>query len=140
LEFLGAQGSVISFNAAITANLNGGICGAIIALNTVFVFIAAYFMFNEAINKVKFLSMCLLIASVILVSFFRPEAALTANDMYDMMAEAGVPTGETIIKIDNNYDKLEETLKYHQMVIIIGGLVASACFGSQLLVFKHIMK
>lgn len=53
--------------------MNGGLCGAIIALNTVFVLIAAYCMFNERINKTKLLAMIFLIVAVILVGLFRPD-------------------------------------------------------------------
>jgi hypothetical protein len=34
----------------------------------------------------------------------------------------------------------QDELLFHQLVMIIGGLVASVSFGSQLLVFKHVMK
>lgn len=73
LEFVGAQASVISFNGALSAGLNGGICGAIIALNTVFILVAAYFLFKESLNKVKLISICCLVTSVILVSLFTPS-------------------------------------------------------------------
>lgn len=34
----------------------------------------------------------------------------------------------------------EEDLQYYQILLIVGGLVASASFGSQLLMFKHVSK
>ena len=34
----------------------------------------------------------------------------------------------------------QDELLFHQLVMIVGGLVASVSFGSQLLVFKHVMK
>lgn len=73
LEFAGAQAAVISFNGTLAAGMNGGICGALIALNTVYVLVVAYCMFGEKLNKVKFLAICLLIASVILVALFTPD-------------------------------------------------------------------
>ena len=73
LEFVGALASVISFNGALSAGMNGGICGALIAMNTVFILIAAYFLFKESLNKVKLVSIGCLITSVILVSLFTPS-------------------------------------------------------------------
>ena len=56
--------------------MNGGICGAIISLNTVYILIAAYLMFNESITKVKMASILLLIGAVVLVSLFKPDSVM----------------------------------------------------------------
>ena len=53
--------------------MNGGIVGALIALNTVFVMIVAFFMFKESLSKIKFLCIFLLVGSVILVILFPPD-------------------------------------------------------------------
>jgi drug/metabolite transporter (DMT)-like permease len=53
--------------------MNGGIVGALIALNTVFVMIMAYLMFKESFGKIKLLSVFFLVSSVILVTLFPPE-------------------------------------------------------------------
>jgi hypothetical protein len=47
--------------------LNGGIVGAIIALSSVYVLVAAYCMFNERFNKTKLFAIAFLIASVIII-------------------------------------------------------------------------
>lgn len=64
---------MISFNGALSAGMNGGIVGAIIALNTVYVLIAAYCLFGEKLNRVKFISILFLVTSVVLISLFPPE-------------------------------------------------------------------
>jgi drug/metabolite transporter (DMT)-like permease len=73
LEYLGAQAQSISYSGALAAGMNGGIVGALIALNTVFVLIAAYFMFNETLGRIKFLAMIILVGACCLVSLFRPD-------------------------------------------------------------------
>ena len=93
LEFVGAQASTISFNGALSAGMNGGIVGAIIALNTVLVLIVAYFMFNESLSKIKFLSIACLVTSVILVSLFRP---VTSDIIESLPSVAGTGIDNTI--------------------------------------------
>ena len=53
--------------------MNGGIVGALIAINTVFVMISAYLMFGEGLTKIKFLCMLMLMSSVVLVVLFPPD-------------------------------------------------------------------
>ena len=53
--------------------MNGGIVGAIIALNSAFVMVCAYIMFGESLTKIKFLCMLFLMSSVVLVTLFPPE-------------------------------------------------------------------
>lgn len=132
LEFIGAQASVISFNGALSAGFNGGICGAIIALNTVFILIAAYFLFNESLNKVKLISICCLVTSVILVSLFTPSYS---DVIQAMPSVAGTGVDNTISQALTEKDR-----QFYESLMVAGGLVASLCFGSQLLVFKTIMK
>jgi drug/metabolite transporter (DMT)-like permease len=81
LQYLGAQASTIAFNGALAAGMNGGIVGALVAMNTVFVMIMAYFMFKESFGKIKFLSVLLLVISVVLVTLFPPENITSNNDM-----------------------------------------------------------
>lgn len=81
LEYLGAQASTIAFNCALAAGMNGGIVGALVALNTVFVIIMAYYMFKESFGKIKLLSVLLLISSVVLVTLFPPENITSKDDM-----------------------------------------------------------
>lgn len=59
--------------------MNGGLSGALISCNTVYVVIAAYFLFGERLNKVKLLAMLCLVTSVVLVSLFRPEIDTMEN-------------------------------------------------------------
>lgn len=92
LEYLGAQSSTIAFNATLSAGMNGGIVGALIALNTVFVMIAAYFMFGESFSSIKFISILALLCSVILVTLFPPESITSQNDMLVQSAVGGVNT------------------------------------------------
>jgi drug/metabolite transporter (DMT)-like permease len=94
LEFVGAQAAVISFNGTLAAGMNGGICGAIIALNTVYVLIVAYCMFGEKLNKVKFVAILFLVASVILVSLFTPDL----QDVLDAVPDVGSTTENQIIQ------------------------------------------
>ena len=132
LEFVGAQASVISFNGALAAGYNGGIVGAIIALNSVYVLSAAYCMFGESITLMKLIAIASLITSVVLVSMFPPDEIM---ELY--LEFAGTGTSDTLIK---TIQEIESKHFYNQMLMIIGGLVASFCFGSQLLVFKHVTK
>lgn len=73
LELLGAQGTTIAFNKAFEAGMNGGILGSIVAMNIVFVILAAQLLFNERLTGSKLFSICLLITSLFLVSLFPPE-------------------------------------------------------------------
>lgn len=62
--------------------MNGGIVGAIIALNSAFVMISAYIMFGESLTKIKFLCMLLLMSSVVLVTLFPPEQLFNSDDLF----------------------------------------------------------
>lgn len=84
--------------------MNGGICGAIIALNTVYVLVMAYFMFGEAINKIKFIAIIFLICSVILVSLFPATEAGTILDSAPEVAAIG--TDASIVKFLTQDDLL----------------------------------
>ena len=79
---------MISFNGTLAAGMNGGICGAIISLNTVYVLIVAYCMFGEKLNKVKFVAILFLVASVVLVSLFTPDL----QDVLDAVPDVGSTT------------------------------------------------
>ncbi len=72
LELLGAEGLTIGFKYAFKSGLNGGIVGAIISFNTVFIIIATYFLFKETLNKVKFAAIAILVAAVVSVTLFPP--------------------------------------------------------------------
>jgi drug/metabolite transporter (DMT)-like permease len=122
LEFVGGQAMAVSYNGALSAGMNGGMCGAIIAMNTVFVLICAFFLFNERLNKTKFLAMAMLITAVIMVSLFMPDDLII-----NMPEVSGRGTDDIITK---NLPKLENELFFNQLLLIIGGLVASLSFGS----------
>ncbi len=111
--------------------MNGGIVGALIALNTVFVMIMAYLMFKESFGKIKLLSVFFLVSSVILVTLFPPE-----NIKEDILI-MGSSTGAGQFKISTG-GLTEDEFFADEIIMIAGGLIASICFGSQLLVFKHI--
>jgi drug/metabolite transporter (DMT)-like permease len=111
--------------------MNGGIVGALVALNTVFVMIMAYFMFKESFGKIKLLSVLLLVSSVVLVTLFPPDNITSKDDMFITGA-----SGAGHIKIINRLT--EDEFFFNQVLMIGGGLVASVSFGSQLLVFKRI--
>ena len=72
LELLGAEGLTIAFKYAFKSGLNGGIVGAIISFNTVFIIIATYLLFRETLNKVKFAAIVILVTAVVSVSLFPP--------------------------------------------------------------------
>lgn len=72
LELLGAEGLTISFKHAFQSGLNGGIVGAIISMNTVFIIFSTYLLFGETLNKVKYFAISLLITAVVSVSLFPP--------------------------------------------------------------------
>ncbi len=127
LEYLGAQSATIAFNSTLSAGMNGGIVGAIIALNTVFVMIAAYFMFNESFSPIKLLSILALITSVVLVTLFPPENITSSNDML-VQSVGGVNNNIT----DSSFIPrlTDDELFFHRIVMIVGGLIASCSFGS----------
>ena len=72
LELLGAEGLTIAFKHAFKSGLNGGIVGALISSNTVFIIIVTYFLFKEKLNKVKFVAITILVTAVVSVSLFPP--------------------------------------------------------------------
>jgi len=69
--------------------MNGGIVGALIAINTVFVMISAYLMFGERLTKIKFLCMLLLMSSVVLVVLFPPDQIFNQDDLFVQTAGVG---------------------------------------------------
>ena len=73
LELLGAEGLTISFKFAFAAGLNGGIVGALISMNTVFIIFTTYFLFGERLNKIKYVAIALLVSAVVSVSLFPPN-------------------------------------------------------------------
>ena len=62
----------MAFKYAFKSGLNGGIVGAIISFNTVFIIIATYFLFRETLNKVKIAAIAILVTAVVSVSLFPP--------------------------------------------------------------------
>ena len=111
--------------------MNGGLCAAIVACNTVFVLILAYFMFGEKITKINFIAILFLIASAVLVGLFTPDIQDVLN--YSPVVSTGGAEQAIISFIT------EDELTICKIKLIVGGLVASVSFGSQLLVFKSIM-
>ena len=81
LEYLGAQASTIAFNSTLAIGMNGGIVGAILGLNTVFVSIFAFFFFKESFSKIKFICVVFLLTSVVLITLFPPENITSIHDM-----------------------------------------------------------
>ena len=72
LELLGAEGLTMAFKYAFKSGLNGGIVGAIISANTIFIIITTYFLFGETLNKVKYLAIAIFVTAVVSVSLFPP--------------------------------------------------------------------
>ena len=112
--------------------MNGGIVASLISLNTGFVIIMAYFMFKESFGKIQYISVVLLVTSVVLVTLFPPENITSRNDMII----PGASGADGHITIANNLT--EDELFFNKVLLIGGGLVASVSLGSQLLVFKVI--
>jgi drug/metabolite transporter (DMT)-like permease len=84
--------------------MNGGIVGALIAINTVFVMISAYLMFGERLTKIKFLCMLLLMSSVVLVVLFPPDQIFNQDDLF--VQTAGVGGVDTTITDTGFWPKL----------------------------------
>ena len=95
--------------------------------------IVAYFMFKETLNKTKVIAIVLLVTSVVLVTLFQPET--TSDNMEN---------NPVVVQQDTSITKYiplsSDDMIYNQVLMIAGGLVASVCFGSQLLVFKYVMR
>jgi drug/metabolite transporter (DMT)-like permease len=113
--------------------MNGGIVASIISLNTGFVIVMAYFMFNESFGKVQYIAVILLVTSVVLVTLFPPENITSRDDVII----PGASGADGNIKIRNN-DMSEDEMFFNKVLLIGGGLVASVSLGSQLLIFKLI--
>jgi hypothetical protein len=113
--------------------MNGGIVASIISLNTGFVIVMAYFMFNESFCKVQYIAVILLVTSVVLVTLFPPENITSRDDVII----PGASGADGNIKIRNN-DMSEDEMFFNKVLLIGGGLVASVSLGSQLLIFKLI--
>jgi len=95
--------------------------------------IVAYFMFKETLNKTKVIAIVLLVTSVVLVTLFQPDT--TSDNMEN---------DPVVVQQDTSITKYiplsSDDMIYNQVLMIAGGLVASVCFGSQLLVFKYVMR
>jgi drug/metabolite transporter (DMT)-like permease len=93
--------------------------------------IVAYFMFKETLNKTKVIAIVLLVTSVVLVTLFQPDTTSDNNDPVVVQQDTSITKYIPISSDD---------MIYNQVLMIAGGLVASVCFGSQLLVFKYVMR
>ncbi len=113
--------------------MNGGIVASLISLNTGFVSIMAYFMFKESFGKIQYISVILLVTSVVLVTLFPPENITSRDDMII----PGASGADGHIKISNN-NLTDDEQFFNKILLIGGGLVASVSLGSQLLIFKLI--
>lgn len=95
--------------------------------------IVAYFMFKETLNKTKVIAIVLLVTSVVLVTLFQPDT--TSDNMEN---------NPVVVQQDTSITKYiplsPDDMIYNQILMIAGGLVASVSFGSQLLVFKYVMR
>ena len=93
--------------------------------------IVAYFMFKETLSKTKVIAIVLLVTSVVLVTLFQPDTTSDNNDPVVVQQDTSITKYIPISSDD---------MIYNQVLMIAGGLVASVCFGSQLLVFKYVMR
>jgi len=114
--------------------MNGGIVGAILSLNTVFVTAFAFFFFKESFSKIKFICTIFLLSSVVLITLFPPENITSKGDMLI----TGASGADGNIHVTNKLT--EDKLFFNKIIMIAGGLIASVSFGSQLLIFKHISR
>jgi drug/metabolite transporter (DMT)-like permease len=129
LEYLGAQAATIAFNSTLSAGMNGGIVGALIACNTVFVMAAAYFLFKESFSLIKLLCVICLMSSVVLVTLFPPDNIFQDDFLIQSAGVGGVNKNMTdssafIPRIT------QDDVLFHQIAMVVGGLVASVAFGS----------
>ncbi|CDW75842.1 UNKNOWN [Stylonychia lemnae] len=113
-EYLGSQMIVLSFKYASLANVNQGICSALVSTNTIYILIASYFIFKERIQTVQLVGVILMVIAVLMVSIFRVDKQIQSQDIEDENSSKDI------------------------FLMIIGGLIASIMFGSQLLMFKKI--
>jgi drug/metabolite transporter (DMT)-like permease len=91
----------VAFNATLSAGMNGGIVGAVIAFNTVYVMVCAYILFKESLTKVKFLCMLFFMSSVVLVVLFPPEYIVNQEDL--LIQNAGVGGINTKMSDDSSF-------------------------------------
>ena len=113
LQYIGVQAQIILYNSS------GNLSGVITSLNTIFIAVAAYFLFNERHSWIKMISILLLMLSI-------PFTLLFSN-------QAGVQP-----RLQVASSALSTTAFQNQLIMSCAGLVASLCFAIYLLLFKHI--
>ena len=69
-EFLGSTLVLFSYRSALSANINQGICSAILTVNGILVTIASYLIYRERMYCVQFLGICTILASFCLIVAF----------------------------------------------------------------------
>lgn len=72
-EFVSSIAVIMSFSAALSANINQGIGANIMILNAVIVTICSYCLFVEVVSRCQVLGIFIVVAGVALVSLLGPE-------------------------------------------------------------------
>ena len=71
-EFVSSVCVILSFNAALSANINQGIAASIVISNVGIVSVLSYCTMGEAVSKTQLFGMTLIIGAVALVSLDGP--------------------------------------------------------------------
>eukprot|EP00347_Sterkiella_histriomuscorum_P007400 403349068 len=124
-EFFGNQTLVLSFKHAMLSGINQGICGAMVSTNTVYVLLFSFLIFHEKISPIQLAGVCLMVVSVGIVSLFK-----TNHEEFKGMQQE--------LSIEGN--GVHEDQTNHLFITIMGGLFSSVMFGSQILLFKFLLR
>eukprot|EP00347_Sterkiella_histriomuscorum_P006687 403351819 len=125
-EFFGSQSLIVSFKHAKLSGMNQGICGALTSSNTLYVLIFSVIIFKERITVIQIFGLILMVLGVVIVSLFKSKYQLD----------------EEQIGIDeSSFESVtEDDISRYRTYTIVGGILASVFFGSQLLIFKFIQR
>ena len=72
-EYIGSISVIMSFSAALTANINQGIGANIMIFNAVIVTILSYCILNEVVSRCQITGIIIIVLAVALVSLFGPK-------------------------------------------------------------------
>eukprot|EP00347_Sterkiella_histriomuscorum_P004137 403361614 len=121
VEYFGNQSLILSFKYALYAGFNQGICSAMVSTNTVYVALMSFIIFREKLKGIQVAGILCMIFAVGIVSLFKTE-----TEDFDQIHV------HTVQETDD--------LGQNKAITIFGGLFASIMFGSQLLLFKFVLR
>ena len=82
-EFFGSTFLLFSYRAALAANINQGICSAMLSFTCITVTISSYCIYRERIYCIQFVGILLILIAICLIVFYQPERSMNFSYMQE---------------------------------------------------------